>query len=284
MSEDRTTRNQIFGGQDISSGIERRSIMEDDFGWDVPVETVPIPSEGKVYHQNSSLFNRSTVDIKAMTAYEEDILTSRALITRGVVINKLLESCVIEEGIDVSEMLIGDRNALMVAVRVTGYGVEYNASTRCPVCAAAGSYTFNLGELSIKRLDINPVTPGENRFEFILPVTKKTVHFKFLTGRDESEMSQEGDRLKKMFPDKEVENNVTRKLKRSILSVDGIQDRSKVDKFVMNMPALDSRRLRGYIDTYEPGIDMSSSMTCRACGATSEVSLPMAASFFWPRD
>ena len=82
-----------------------------------------------------------TVDIKAMTAREEDILTSRAFIKKGTVITELIRSCLVDKRIDPNSLLSGDRNALMVAIRVTGYGVEYSTEVTCPVC---DTYSFNV--------------------------------------------------------------------------------------------------------------------------------------------
>ena len=278
-------RNEIFGAQAMGqSNMPKSDVMKDDFGWEVPVETVPLPSEGKVYDVNSALYNKTMIDIKAMTAKEEDILTSRALIKKGTVITALLQSCILEENISVSDMLTGDRNALMIAVRITGYGSDYRADVTCPSCGARSQQNFDLAELPIKRLAIEPVEPGANIFAFDLPVTKKTVHFKFLTGRDEEEMSVISERKKAMFAEMQNDSLVTSRLARSVVSIDGVSDKNKINIFVDRMPAQDSRKLRTFMDTNEPGIEMKSWMNCPSCGESSEVELPMGANFFWPRD
>ena len=283
MSEKK--RNEIFGGQAAAAGvIPQSNVMKDDFDWDIPVETVPIPSEGKVYDVNSPLYGKQTLDIKAMTAQEEDILSSRALIKKGTVITHLLQSCITEPGISVQDMLVGDRNALMVAVRITGCGADYSAEVTCPECNARNRERFNLGDLPIKRLQIDPIQQGQNIFSFTLPVTKKEVHFKFLTGRDEEEMSLIAERKKAALPEMQGENLVTSRLARAIVSVDGITDKNKINLFVNKMPAQDSRKLRAFMDANEPGVDMVGWLTCASCGESSEVGLPLGASFFWPRD
>lgn len=267
-----------------NSGMQQRNVMLDDFNWEVPHETVPIPSEGRVYPSGSPLYKKKTIDIRSMTANEEDILTSRALIKKGTVITRLLSACVTDKGIDVNSMLSGDRNALMVAIRITGYGSEYKAEVTCPSCSDKSRQEFNLSDLPIKRLSISPVKPGENRFKFVLPVTKKTVNFRFLTGKDESEMAIENQRMQEIFPDRESDGLVTSRLANCIVSIDEIDDKNKISHFVKNMPALDSRKLRTYMDDSEPGIEMRSIMSCPSCGARSEVELPLGAGFFWPRD
>jgi len=268
----------------MSDQITVQNVMKDEFGWEVPVESVPVPSQGKVYAEGSSLHNRESLQIRAMTAQEEDILASRALIQEGSVITHLIQSCLIDKTVNVNEMLLGDRNAVMIAVRVTGYGASYKAESICPVCSAKSKQDYNLGDLEIKRLEIDPVVPGANLFEFNLPITKKKVHFKFLTGAEEAERSLTAERRKKLFPDSKVDNLVTSRLEQLIVSIDGVEDRNKINHFVKNMPARDSRALRRYIDDHEPGIDMSVWMSCPSCSASSRVSLPVGSNFFWPSE
>ena len=282
MSNSRHDRNKIFSSESGEPGIEKRDILLDDFGWEIPVESVPIPSQGKIYPPDSSLFGKERVNIKAMTAREEDILTSRALMANGTVVNELISACVTDSGVNVADMLSGDRTALMVAIRITGYGPDYKLRSSCPGCGKSDHYTFNLADMPIKRLEIDPITPGSNRFEYRLPVSKKTVHFKFLTGRDNDMIEEESESMRRLFPDDYIGSTVTRRLKFSVVSIDGIEDKNKTFKFIENMPAMDSKSLRTYIKKHEPGIDMVGKLSCKSCAKRSEVSLPIGASFFWP--
>ena len=165
MSE--ADRSALFGGA-IPAGIQTRDVMRDDFGFEVPLESVPLPSNGVVYPPESSLHMRETVEIRSMTAREEDILTSRALIKKGTVITELIKSCLIDKKIYVPDMLAGDRNAIMVALRITGYGAEYAVEADCPKCNVRSKQEFNLGDMPIRRLQIEPVAKGQNVFEFKL--------------------------------------------------------------------------------------------------------------------
>ena len=281
MSDDRESRNEVFTANEArNAGFQTRSVMGDDFGFEIPVETVPLPSNGKVYGPNTPLHGAEVVQIKAMTAKEEDILTSKALIKKGIVIESLVKSCLIDKSINVEDMLSGDRNALMTAIRITGYGSDYSVDVECPACSERSKQNFDLSDLPINRLTIDPLETGENEFEFELPVTKKNVHFKFLTGRDENEISTIAERKRK----KGIvnDNTVTTRLKHSITSIEGITDKHKIGVFVGNMPARDSLALRKFIDSNEPGIDMKAWMECVHCMTSSEVRLPMGASFFWP--
>jgi hypothetical protein len=254
--------------------------MRDDFGFEVPVESVPLPSNGVVYPAESPLHDRETVDIRSMTAREEDILTSRALIKKGTVITELIRSCLTDKRIQVQDMLAGDRNAIMVALRITGYGADYAVEADCPKCNTRSKQNFNLGEMPIKRLEVEPVAKGQNVFEFKLPVTKKTVQFKFLTGRDEEEINTIQERAKKQGA--LADSVVTTRLQYAIVAIDGRTDRGAINGFVRNMPARDSMSLRKFIDANEPGIDMKGEFDCPSCNELSEVRVPLGASFFWP--
>jgi hypothetical protein len=278
---DQREGNDIFGARQAqAAGFQVRDVMRDDFGYEVPVESVPLPSKGAIYPQGNPLHGQHTVDIRAMTAREEDILTSRALIKKGTVITELIKSCLVDKNIDVETMVSGDRNALMIALRVTGYGAGYTVEVACPECNNSSKEEFSLLELPIKELETAPIAYGENLFEFTLPVTKKRVHFRLLTGKDEQEMMVISERTKKQG--QKTDNLVTTRLLFSVVSVEGVSDKAKVHHFVRNMPAADSLALRKYMDKIDPGVEMKSHLECSNCGETSEVRLPMGASFFWP--
>lgn len=285
MTEQRE-RNEIFKGTgapgvdpripQISSADKVRS----DFGLDIPVETVPLPSNGLVYPADTTLHGRETVDIKAMTAREEDILTSKAYLKKGTVITELIRSCLLDKSIDPRDLLTGDRNALMVAIRITGYGAEYDAEIECPECSAKAPHRFELTALPIKRLAISPTGMGNNLFEFLLPYSKKIVKFRFLTGRDEEEILATSEKQKKLGLSNE--STVTTSLLYSIVSIDGIEDRAKIAAFIKMMPARDSLALRNYIRDNEPGIQMKQETSCPACGHSEEVNMPLGVTFLWP--
>jgi Zn finger protein HypA/HybF involved in hydrogenase expression len=220
------------------------------------------------------------VEIRPMTAREEDILTSRALLKKGTVVTELIKSCLVDKSINTLDLVAGDRNALMVAVRITGYGAEYTAEVSCPECEAKSQQTFNLAELPVKRLEIDPVTEGQNLFEFVLPHTKKKVLFKFTTGKDEEELTVIQEKQKKLGL--KTDSTVTTALQQAIVSVDGIEDRAKINNFIKAMPARDSLALRNHIRQNEPGLTMKQDMTCPECGHSEEVNMPLGVSFLWP--
>lgn len=265
-------QNAVFGQPTAAQS----SMMIDD----VPFESVPLPSGGKIYPQDSQLHSRSSVDIRVMTAREEDILTSRALIKKGTVITELLKSCILDKGIDVQDMIAGDRNAIMVALRITGYGANYPAEIECSSCDHAYENEFNLAQLPLKRLDIEPTRVGENAFSFKLPVSGQDVIFKFLTGKDEEDINITQEKMKKLGIFKD--SVVTTKLKHSILQLGEITDKGKISRFVETMRAGDSKALRRFMEKSEPGMIMKQEASCPACGNEEEVSMPLGAGFFWP--
>jgi hypothetical protein len=279
MSED---RNSVFNQLDpsIHPAMPRQSIMA-EFGLENPVESVPLPSNGLVYPEGSVLYGRDSIEIRAMTAKDEDILTSRALIKKGTVITTLLNNCIVTPGVNSENLLSSDRNAVMVALRITGYGSKYNTEVQCPACDNKSKQDFDLSELEVKRLETDPVRPGCNEFEFLLPRCQKRVRFKLMTGRDEQEILQMQEKLKK-FSNSGIDSLITQRLQNSIVSVENITDKSKIQMFVQNLSAQDSRALRSYMDKIEPGVDMSADFECPHCNEVSKVRLPMGASFFWP--
>jgi len=258
------------------------NLIKQQMAVDVPVETIPLPSAGLAYPEGSPLHKKETVDIRAMTTREEDILMSRALIKKGTVVSHLIRNCLVDQTIPVDQMLSGDRYALLVALRVMSYGPEYEATIECPVCGAKQNAVFDLNGLSIKSLEIPPVAPGQNLFEFELPVSKKKVQFKFLTGHDE-EMMLVSQAQRKSKLNHEVETPVTSRLVQTIVSVDGNAQKGDIIRFVNSMVVRDSNALRDYMAKQEPGIDMTQTVVCNECDAAEEVSVPVGVGFFFPK-
>ena len=261
--------NSVFQGQHAQN-------MSDD----LPFDRVPLPSKGILYAEGSALHNCEGVEYKMMTAQEEDILASQALIKKGTVLDELLKSCLVDKRINVSEMIAGDKNAVMIGIRASGYGNEYNTEIECAACGHKYENVFDLSQLPIKRLDIEPVRHGENLFEFTLPMSGKNVKFKFLTGKDDEEISKTQAKLKKLFPDKET--GMTLFLKHSIVEYDGISDKAAIARIVDKMPARDAKALRKYMNDHAPGVVMKQEVKCPACFDESEVVMPLKHTLFWP--
>jgi sarcosine oxidase delta subunit len=261
------------------------NVMKDEFGLDIPVENVPLPSAGVVYPPDHPLHMQETVQIRSMTAREEDILTSKALIKKGTVITELIRSCLIDKRIDPNDMILGDRNALMVSLRITGYGSDYPVEINCPSCGEKSKQRFNLAELPITRLTEDPIAKGSNIFEVTMPKTKENdpevkVRYKHLTGQDETAIAKMQERKRKQG--QAADNLVTQRYQHQIVAVNDISDKTKVQMFCQRMPTRYSLALRRAMDANEPGISMKQWITCPHCSEESEVSMPLGASFFWP--
>lgn len=269
-------RNEIFnsGQQRIdSAGV---------LTFDIPVIDVPLPSQGKVYKTEHPLFEKGNVTITAMTAAQENILTNKSLAKRGTLMSQLIQSCLSNRTINARELLIGDRSTIMVALRISGYGSEYKIKVVCPSCDESSVQTFDLSQLPIKLLQIDPAVKGENIFEFTLPMSKARVLFKFLTGVEEEEIAMTQTNKKKAGAGLADSDLVTSGLLHSIVSINGVSDRVQIATALPRMPAFDSQALRRHIQDNEPGMQLKSTMVCPGCDYTGEVDMPLGASFFWP--
>ena len=170
----------------------------------------------------------------------------------------------------------------MISIRITGYGTNYPVTLGCQNCGKKNDLNIDLSSLGIKRLKIDPIEQGKNEFSFLLPVTKKGVIFKYLNANDEKNRQAKVDFLEKHSGGMRS-NNITSFLEESIISIDGIKDKNKIAHFVKNMPALDSKSLRDFINNNSPGIDLDQEFNCKFCGHHNEFSLPINSNFFWPR-
>jgi len=280
-----TRRNEIFAGPQQTEVLPMTK-RGGDFELEIPTEEIPLPSMGKVYPPGSALYHAEKIEIIGLAGRHEDILTSRALHKKGTVISELIQACICspkdKPPINARQLLAGDRYAIMVAIRATGYGVEYAPETQCSACEHKEQQTFNLANFPIRQLDLDPVIDGTNAFSFTFPMCKKNVIFKFLTGQDEEEMNLYHERMKKAT-NRVVDNLVTTRLQFCILSIDGIEDKNKIAQFVRIMPAGDSLALRSYINKHEPTIETKQTIVCSNCGNEEVVDMPLVAEFFFPR-
>ena len=237
-------------------------------------ETIDLPSEGRVYPKDSPLAS-GKVEIKYMTAKEEDILTSQNLIKKGVVIKQVLDSLIISDGVKSDDLILGDKNAVMVASRILAYGPEYTVEVTNPNNGNVFEHTFDLTTCEFKNIsdDING-----NEFEVELPYSKIKIKYKLLTGYDESNIDKEIESYKKVGGS--VSPELTTRMKYTIISVNDNNDRSVISNFVDNMLSRDSLFLRSEIKKISPDIKMTQEIEME--GETVTVNIPMAVNFFWP--
>jgi hypothetical protein len=246
----------------------------------VPTELVPLPSQGRVYPPGHPLAGQEAIEICAMTAHDEDILTSRALIKSGKVISSLLRSCIADKGVDPETMLVGDRNATLIGIRINGYGADYPVKVECPVCSAETSLTVDLNTLPIRRFPADlRVEASTNEFKFDLPASKKRASFKLFTGSEERELLQLLDRGRRQNIAEEL---VTNRLRLQVTSIGDERDPTRLASLIRRLPARDSRELRQYIDRVTPGVELKAAFECGTCGHAGDAEVPLGTDFFWP--
>tara|TARA_R100001230_G_C5664287_1_gene168862 strand:+ start:346 stop:1209 length:864 start_codon:yes stop_codon:yes gene_type:complete len=250
-----------------------------------PTEIIDLPSKGLLYPKEHPL-SSGKIEMKYMTAKEEDILTSQNLIQKGVVIDMLLRSLIVGNGegkrVNYDDLILGDKNAVMVAARILGYGAEYPVELTCPACGAKSKENINLAELENKVVDYE--FKNENRFEFVLPLSKKTLTFKILSHSDESKVAETAKRMKKRSLSNQQSYELTSRLKAMIIAVDGEEDRKTIDSFVDNeFISRDSLAFRKELDRITPDVDMKVWFECSECGHEEAITIPLTVEFFWPR-
>lgn len=220
--------------------------------YDYPTEIVPLPSKGLLYPKDNPL-SQGFVEIKYMTTREEDILSTPSYIQQGVVLDKLCEAIIVTKGVKFNDLMIGDKNAILFAARTYGYGPLYqtqvttDSGTEIPI-------TVDLRELQNKEIDESLIIPGENRFKYTLP-SGRTVEFKLLSVKDQKDIDTEIKGYKKLGPNYPV-SNLTIRLKKMILSVNGSTNPTEVSNYVDNMLASDSRAFREYVSKVQPDVDL----------------------------
>lgn len=247
---------------------------------EVPDVSVPLPSKGKVYSSDNVLFLADSVDVRAMTAKDENILSSLALLKKGQNLTQVMKACITNKLVDPEAMLIGDRNAVLIAIRNVSYGPEYLVDVRCPACDASQEHVFDMSRLPMKVLDTDPIVSSTNLFRFELPRSKKEVNFKLLTGRDVAEQDRAAQQRKKN--NVQSDDVITSAIHSQVVSIGGEDDRNKLLRLVENMSSFDSLALREHMADVVPGVDMVQEMTCSSCDAVQEVEVPMGPEFFWP--
>ena len=243
-----------------------------------PTEVVELPSKGYFYPKDNPLAS-GKMEMKYMTAREEDILTSPNLLKQGIAIDKLLEALIVDKKINIDDLLIGDKNALIVAARILAYGKMYEFVT-FDETGEEVNVTVDLTTLNDKEIDFTGLTEGVNEFSFTLPNSERTITLKFLTHKDEKELESEAAALKKVSST--LVKSMTSRMKRLITSVDRNSEQKYINNFVdTELLSVDSLEIRKYINSIQPDIDMLTTATFPD-GTEEEVAVTITAQFFWP--
>ena len=253
-------------------------MAENQYGF--PTEVLSLPSQGLLYPEDSPL-RSGTIDVKYMTAKEEDILTSTNLIKQGKVIERLLESIIANPKVKVDDMLIGDKNALMIGTRILGYGKDYECVITDPDTQENVNVVIDLTKLEHKKIDEKLFENG-NLFSYELPNSKRIVEFKILTQSDELKIEQNLKDFEKLTKITGIDRTLTTRLKYQIQSIDGNTDQKFIDNFVDNeFLALDAKAFRIYRESIEPDIILKYDYVSQT-GGNHTIDIPLGVEFFWP--
>tara|TARA_R100000458_G_C8263831_1_gene239124 strand:+ start:820 stop:1674 length:855 start_codon:yes stop_codon:yes gene_type:complete len=249
----------------------------------VPTEIVDLPSKGQFYPEGSPLHGVESLEIRHMTAKDEDILVNRSFITKGVVLDRLLQSVMVDKSVDVNDLLVGDKNALLVAARITGYGPDYTTKVLCPACGSISENVFDLSDIAnndIDCADFDAQQTSSGTFLLTLPKSQVEVEVRPFTGRDEKNILSSNKMRKK---NKLPELGMTDQMKRYIVSVNGDDSKAAIADFVEVMPAIDSRHLRMTYKNLIPNVDLAQHFECPECSHEQEMEVPFSTDFFWPK-
>ena len=248
-----------------------------------PTEFVELPSKGQFYSEGHPLHNQEVIEIKFMTAKDEDILTSQSLLKKGLAIDRFLQNVIVDKSIKPDDLLIGDKNAVLIAARVSGYGDSYDTIVGCPACASKNQVSFDLTQKAVLESQIDTVDYAkkttDGTFLIKMPFSNLDVEFKLLTGKDENDLAFT---QKKKAKGKMADSIMTDQYKKMIISVGGNNGRDVVNYYVDNMPLKDSSFLKSTYRVLNPDVKIMNEFECTTCGHEQPLEVPFGADFFWP--
>lgn len=256
---------------------------QNPFGIDLvaATETVSLPSQGLYYTSESTLFEKDSVEIKHMTAREEDILANQKFIVDGSLFDRLLKSILVDKSINPSDFTAGDKNAVLIAARITGYGDDYKTQRVCENCGAKNEVCFDLTKQKVIHDLPQGVTFDDfsKTFVFETPKTNLKVNVKILTGQDEEFLRKQNEKAESLG----ISNNPTVNLfRRAVVSVNDISDPAALNQLFEALPAIDSRKIRTVINNITPVVSTRQPIVCVSCGEETESEVPFSLGFFWP--
>ena len=276
-------RDRVGGGttapQAESPMANNANSPEQLFSFVVPTEFVELPSKGRFYAVGHPLHNQTTIEIKQMTAKEEDILTSKSLLKQGVAIDRVIQSIIMDKSIDATSLLVGDKNALVIASRVSGYGNIYTTNVSCPACDTKQEYSFDLNLADITHGEtMDGITDnGDGTFLATLPTSGLNVVFRLLNGYDEKRISNNSTK-KGNRPD----NLISTQIRAMIVSVNDNYTQEALNYVAENIPSRDSAFLRKAYKSVAPNISIDQHFACSNCDFEDKMEVPLTADFFWP--
>lgn len=244
-----------------------------------PTLFVDLPSKGKGYPEGHPLKDQEVIEVFQMTAKDEDILTSESLIKKGIVLDRFIQNILVDKSIQLDSILIGDKNAILIDSRITGYGPDYNTEIVCPSCFTKNQVTYDLNDKSIHYG--SSLEPNEKGlYELKLPQSGVALEIKQLTSKEERLIVERMTDSKKKKKD---ESTVTDQYKLMVVSANGVQDKGMVNQFIDLMPLKDSLTLKKFYKEISPNVELKFDFACKSCGYEQELEVPLGAEFFWPK-
>lgn len=281
MNEEKSIEQSVtrgLGGMQVAPDVAFTTPQKKTFAF--PTEIISLPSKGLVYPESSPL-SKGEVTVKLMTAKEEDIITSTTLIKKGIQLDKLLEAIVVEPGVNVNDITVGDKNAILISTRVLAFGPLYKVSINDPEDNKPTEVELDLSQLKIKEID-ESLLNRNNEYDFVLPVSKTPIKFKILTHGDEVAINRDIEASEKVT---KQGNEITTRWRRVITEVNGNRDAGFISNFVVNqLLAGDSKALRKHIVKMTPDLDLTFDYTSPISGVTEALKIPFGANFFYPTE
>jgi|9_EtaG_2_1085328.scaffolds.fasta_scaffold22447_1 hypothetical protein len=274
-------RNSDRLGQDNKPEHSEAPPQMSPLNFVAPTEIVDLPSKGQGYADNHPLSGKDFVEIKYMTAKDEDILSNQSLLRKGIAIERLLSNIIIDNDIDPLSLLVCDRNAILIKARATAYGSNYDAIVNCPKCTTKNMLTFDLmspqvnGGLS-EGESSDVFYSGDGLYETKMPGTKFTVRFRLANGEDENRI------MEMAISGKNVEYGAVEQYKQMIKSVENFTEEEVIHSYVDNMIVSDAQHLKKSLKKCTTSIAISTTLTCKSCSHEQEVDVPFGTDFFWP--
>lgn len=273
----RNNEERLLGGHKPTPS-EDVPQMQNPMDFVAPTEWVSLPSLGR-YPEGHPLKDKDSIEIRYMTAKDEDILTNRDLLKKGLAIDRLISNLIKDKSINPEHLYVGDRNAIMIYARTSAYGAAYKTKVNCPNCGEQNKCEFDLTQHEVfhgNDFDEDSIKVTENStFEVTLPLSKIKAAIRPLMGFDELDMI-------KKSKGKMLNDLVTQQMKRFVVAFNGYEDQKTINYVVENMVATDSRYLRDCFMLISPDVKVKNNFVCRHCGHEEEVNVPFGADFFWP--
>ncbi len=261
-----------MGRRQQAGAVDPASLMD----FVAPTEIVELPSKGIGYPSGHPLHGKDSVEIRFMTAKDEDILTNRSLLKKGVALDRLIDNILVNKEVKSKDILVGDRNAIIIAARSSAYGHLYNTKVQCPSCGAQKKMTFDLSNpVTLEPQKENVEELDNGNYSYVTEFSKIQVEMRLLTGHDEAI-------LFKVMNSKNNDAFITSQMKLYVVSVNGHSDRSVINHFVDNVPAIESRAVRKVFGNLSANLKVSEEFECESCGFEQEMEVPFNTDFFWP--